>query len=372
MRISSAEWERVISHYANPRIVNTPAYRLARFLRDDEAARDLVFGWIERQAVKAMDRGNTLTGALLTNICKRTSLEALIHDHTGASVRLIRAGVRYEKRLAEYQNMTGRLPVRSVREQLWDETVDRDIERQKTAIAKRIAQGAHRGEMVWLPYHDGRSSNPNATRLSTMGGLFEWESLFNRSTRQFIQGPDMREDTDPALANIPCSDESFTPDLAWLEDHHISLDMIAHLSMEDYEALNVDPSILLPSLITEGQTGEDRFADLTGMLGDATVARALMDANQRVPTRTLLIHAGMRRRCVETGLVFERLVRAYPDDNMMSLWRQACQQTGKRGLSADVAGYREYCRQTTCILEWCQNRLHQGKSLRLVRTLARV
>ncbi|MBT1162736.1 hypothetical protein [Bifidobacterium sp. SO1] len=376
MRIAPSEWERVLYRYSNPRIPNTPAWKLACFLRDDRLASEMVANWIEDQAVKAMERGNVMTGALLTNICRRTSLETLIHQHTGASVRLIRAGSRYEKRLAAYMaDHSGRCPSRSIRERLWDEAVDADIERQRKAIAKREAErrkkaeaeGDERkdekrkpGEIVWLPYHDGRSSRPGATVVSSMGGLREWDALFESRERHFLEGDDHRADSDPALAYR--DEPEFIPDAIWLEEHHVTVDMLARLTVEDCRMLGVDPmSLPLP----RGAKRTEALQNLTGLLGDPMLASALRKANPRMRTRMMLNRIGMLRRCAETGLLFEKLSREHPEWDVMRSWHVACRTLGVRGMRETVEDYREYCRQATDAAEWCRVRLDARRSLQV-------
>lgn len=92
-----AQWERIISRYADPARSNSPAGRIAGLLRDDARASDLVREWVEDQAMRCMAKGQTVTPTLLTMICKRCSKEAILHRELGVSVKLLRAGAAYEK-----------------------------------------------------------------------------------------------------------------------------------------------------------------------------------------------------------------------------------------------------------------------------------
>lgn len=87
-----AQWERIISRYADPARSNSPAGRVAGLLRDDARASDLVREWVEDQAMRCMAKGQTVTPTLLTMICKRCSKEAILHRELGVSVKLLRAG----------------------------------------------------------------------------------------------------------------------------------------------------------------------------------------------------------------------------------------------------------------------------------------
>ncbi|MGN2359653.1 hypothetical protein ACTFPW_09830, partial [Bifidobacterium longum subsp. longum] len=90
-----AQWERIISRYADPARSNSPAGRVAALLRDDARASDLVREWVEDQAMRCMAKGQTVTPTLLTMICKRCSKEAILHRELGVSVKLLRAGAAY-------------------------------------------------------------------------------------------------------------------------------------------------------------------------------------------------------------------------------------------------------------------------------------
>ena len=107
--------------------------------------------------MRCMAKGQTVTPTLLTMICKRCSKEAILHRELGVSVKLLRAGAAYEKRLAEYRNdHASAHPSRPVRERLWDEAVDAHIHGQ-------MERGV--SSLVFLPYHDGRNSRPGSSNL---------------------------------------------------------------------------------------------------------------------------------------------------------------------------------------------------------------
>lgn len=226
-----AQWERIISRYADPTRSNSPAGRVAGLLRDDARASDLVREWIEDQAMRCMAKGQTVTPTLLTMICKRCSKEAILHRELGVSVKLLRAGAAYEKRLAEYRNdHASAHPSRPVRERLWDEAVDAHIHGQ-------MERGV--SSLVFLPYHDGRNSRPGSSNLLACGGLPEWEALFGAKRRRFAPLEDVDEDHDPALMDHAAG-EPFEVTAEWLERHGITPVMLNRLTDTELAVLGVD------------------------------------------------------------------------------------------------------------------------------------
>ena len=256
-----AQWERIISRYADPTRSNSPAGRVAGLLRDDARASDLVREWIEDQAMRCMAKGQTVTPTLLTMICKRCSKEAILHRELGVSVKLLRAGAAYEKRLAEYRNdHASGCPPRAVRERLWDEAVDAHIHGQ-------MERGV--SSLVFLPYHDGRNSRPGSSNLLACGGLPEWEALFGAKRRRFAPLEDVDEDHDPALMDHT-GGMPFEVTAEWLERHGITPVMLNRLTDTELAVLGVD--VRSARLESAGEPGPGgRPADAGGR-GDPPLA----------------------------------------------------------------------------------------------------
>lgn len=337
-----AQWERIVGHACNPVIPNTPAARLAAFLRDDDRASELVRQWIEDEAIKCMDKGQTVSAALLTRICRRVSIERLIHDEAGVPVKLLRAGARYEALLAERRS-GGADPDRRARERIWDEAIDRERDRQ--------TEGVRSGRIrfpVYLPYHDGRNSRPGSDNTLGCGGLTEWEDLFRPRVRRFAPLPDMPEDTDIALASTR-GVERFQVTAAWLAAHGVDRAMVAGLGADELEAMGVDPQSVLD--VASGVSCTGLAGDVDLVLRDPDMSRAVASGMPEGATAPdALERVGMPRNIAAAALAVER----WSDANDVTDPAAMAREWARRGSPGD---YRSYLRLVSDILERLRSRV---------------
>lgn len=248
-----AEYNRTLAHYTNPHLKDTPAEKLDRLLRDPETSRALVCDWIESNVVRMTRDGYVMTPALLTRVCRRVSIEALIHQRYGVSVRQVRAGCRYERALA------GRRLPRAEREQVWDEAVRADLDRQ-------IAKG--NANLVYLPLHDGATLRPTSLP-NPRHGLDRWEEMFGR--RGPVQLPEWADETVGSDRTVACGSH-FRPTAAWLAEHGVDERMLAGLDEAELRSMGVDPDAARRSLAERPKTRA-----LARTLGDEGLAKALAE-----------------------------------------------------------------------------------------------
>lgn len=328
-----AQWERIISRYADPTRSNSPAGRVAGLLRDDARASDLVREWIEDQAMRCMAKGQTVTPTLLTMICKRCSKEAILHRELGVSVKLLRAGAAYEKRLAEYRNdHASAHPSRPVRERLWDEAVDAHIHGQ-------MERGV--SSLVFLPYHDGRNSRPGSSNLLACGGLPEWEALFGAKRRRFAPLEDVDEDHDPALMDHAAG-EPFEVTAEWLERHGITPVMLNRLTDTELAVLGVD--VRSARLEAAGGVLDGVAGRLDLVLDDPRASRALAAGRPMLGAVEILHSLGMGMGMIRAGMRLGRWSRAggvHDPDMLRAAWDRI---PGRGG------AYSEYLRAVSDIL----------------------
>lgn len=329
-----AQWERIISRYADPARSNSPAGRVAGLLRDDARASDLVREWVEDQAMRCMAKGQTVTPTLLTMICKRCSKEAILHRELGVSVKLLRAGAAYERRLAEYRNdhASGR-PPRAVRERLWDEAVDAHIHGQ-------MERGV--SSMVFLPYHDGRNSRPGSSNLLACGGLPEWEALFGAKRRRFAPLEDVDEDHDPALMDHT-GGEPFEVTAEWLERHGITPAMLNRLTDTELAVLGVD--VRSARLESAGGVLDGVAGRLDLILDDPRASQALAAGRPMLGAVEILHSLGMDVGMIRAGMRLGRWSRA-GDVHGPDMLRTAWDRIPGRG-----GTYDEYLRAVSDILD---------------------
>ena len=338
-----AEWERIVARFSNPRHPGSPAAAVAACLHDDVRAEELVRQWIEEEALKCLAKGQTVTPALLVRIGRRTSREALLHRASGVSVRLVRAGDAYERRLAARRSADPSPVSRAERETIWDEAVDDHIEGQRR-------RNGH--VSIWLPYHDGASSNPAARRrVSSLGGLDEWEALFSQGVDRFIED----EERERALA---CADQPrFEATAEWLSEHGVDAASLVAIPRADLAAWGVDPDAV--ERLCAARPASGPLGALTLAMREPALARALMEANPGVDAARLLARAGgMPTRLAATGLVFERLA----EDGLArrDAWDEACARMGAKATHPGDAGWRDWCRGVTDACEWVRGCVEAG------------
>lgn len=338
-----AEWERILARFSDPHRPGSPAAAVAACLHDDVRAEELTRQWIEEEAMKCLAKGQTVTPVLLTRIGKRTSREALLHRASGVSVRLVRAGDAYERRLAARRSADPAPVSRAEREAIWDEAVDDHLEGQRRRNG-RVS--------IWLPYHDGGSSNPGAARrVSSLGGLDEWEALFAQGVDQFIDD----EERERALA---CADlPHFEATAEWLSEHGVDAAALAAIPRADLAAWGVDADAV--ERLCAARPASGPLGALTLAMREPAAARALREANPGVDAATLLARAGgMPTRLAATGLVFERLL----DEGLArrDAWDEACARMGAKATHPGDAGWRDWCRGVTDACEWVRGRMAEG------------
>ncbi|WP_157826611.1 hypothetical protein [Bifidobacterium breve] len=335
-----AEWERIVGHYSNPNKPGTPAYRLARFIQDDARASELVRQWIEDEAIKALNKGHDVAPELLTDICKRVSLEALTHRALGVSVKLIRAGVLYEKAKARYQASVDPHPSREDEERIWDGAIDRENARQQ-----RLVDAGRIRNRTWLPYHDSTNSRPGANRAPvSSGGLDEWRLMFEpHKPVRFAPFDDMDEDHDRALADrTPVERFEVTAD--WCSEHGITLETIAAMSESELLAMGVDPQSVRDIASGHGLDGEAGRLDL--VLHDTALSVELAERNPKSSATAILVRAGLSRRLADFALAFEKRMR---DEGVSSPARMAREWEASR--SRAMPDYHGYLRRVAGIVE---------------------
>ena len=107
LKISRADMADILERYSNPSYGGRPAGRLDAVLHDPARSRDLVVNWIFTQTKLSIMRGNVITPQLFLLICKRVSIEALLHDSLGLPASLHRAGCLFEKERLQWSRSMG-------------------------------------------------------------------------------------------------------------------------------------------------------------------------------------------------------------------------------------------------------------------------
>lgn len=333
MHISPSDFAGILSRYANPHAGGMPAGRVNAVLHDPTTSRELVVDWILTQVKMCVIRGDTLTPQLLMRICRRVSIETILHQALGIPVRLERAGCLFENARGLWEQNHGGPAPRRLWARLWDDAVRshmlKSVERQRRGEIRSV---------VWLPLSDGRSSNPDRPYMMRCGGLDAWTET--------IHTPRMRDmDETVQLADRAHAAETFTPDEEWMRRHGVTASMVDRLDRRELDSLNVN----LPDVDDDRPlTGKAAVLDL--IVQDAAFARRL--ATERGSAASILVRHGMREEYARTGIVFERLLVTRPGLGRERTWRLACRmlETRKPGCAAPENGLMEYVTQVTDLL----------------------
>lgn len=324
----------ILERYANPAYGSRPAGRLNAVLHDPPRSRDLVVNWIFTQTKLAIMRGDVITPKLFLLICKRVSIEALLHDSLGLPASLHRAGCLFENARGRWEQEHGRAPSRHLWARIWD-----------TAVRRRMADMVRRraaGEVKtirWLPLADGRCSNPDNPYPMSCGGLDAWMSVIHRPRERELDAMPVQP-ADPRRTVEP-----FVPTMEWAARHHIDPSLIRGMDARELEDMNVDASALEP---TPAPTG--RFAALDLVVQDRDVA-AILDGEEGCAVDILARH-GMCERCARTGIVYERLLRDNPASGRRAAWERACRmlEACRPGSAARGDGLDEYLHEVADLL----------------------
>ena len=316
-----AEYARILDHYSNPDLKDTPAEKLNRLLGDGEASRHLVCDWIESNVVRMTRAGYTMTPMLLVRVCRRVSIEALIHKHYGVSVRQIRAGSRYERALA------GRRLPRADRERVWDEAVRADLARQ-------IAKG--NANLVHLPLHDGSTLRPGS-RPNARHGLDAWERMFDR--RGPVSMPAWAEETFSSDRTVASGTPGggFRVTAAWLAEHGVDERTLARLDAADLRDMGVEPDMLRRAA-RERFAGTPKARALARVLDDRTLALELSARTPGLTAVRALARLGVDEAWARTAVAMTRM----GDD--AAAWDRARMKAGTERLPSGGAGLLE-CRR---------------------------
>lgn len=244
--ISAEEWHTILSWATNPFSPSSPTFRLSKTILDDVLAADLVTGWIYRETQKAAERGDTINPRLFKRICRRVSLEALLHQEFGLPVNQIRAASLYNKRRATLFVLDGKKMTPSQQAECWNTAVREHMLKQQEKLK--------RGEIKtlrWLPLADGASSNPTSTKGANPElGLEAWNRFIGerKHTSGFFNTSEINTTDNESFAvsahNIAHHTEPVDINASWLAEHGITPAMIAELSDEQLEDMGLDPQLL--------------------------------------------------------------------------------------------------------------------------------
>lgn len=324
----------ILERYSNPSYGGRPAGRLDAVLHDPARSRDLVVNWIFTQTKLSIMRGNVITPQLFLLICKRVSIEALLHDSLGLPASLHRAGCLFEKERGLWEQEHGRAPSRRIWPQLWDAAVRRHM-----AGSMRKLMDGRTKTIRWLPLADGRCSNPDKPYPMSCGGLDAWMSVIHRPRARELDAMDVPP-ADPRRTVEP-----FRPDTEWAERHGVDPSRITGMDSRELDDMNVDASALEPTPAPSA-----RFAALDLIVQDHDVAAGL-DAEEGCAVDILARH-GMCERCARTGIVYERLLRDDPRLGREAAWRRACRmlEACRPGSAARGDGLGEYLHEVADLL----------------------
>lgn len=246
--LTSARMGQIINYYANPSRPGTPAYRLARLICDNQATHDITIDLIQESVLARLRNhpDRPLTEKELSGICTRLGLERVLQRRFHIPASLYRAALLYIRALKD-RGLKPQHTDRTERARIWDEAVRAHM----TIQHRRLLDGS-RSSIRWLPLSDGTTSNPNTPgRAMSCGGLDEWERLQRQwtghDTRSFScdKGAFHDQTAFAVPSNIETQlfeDEPFTPDLAWLEAHGITVERARRLSDRELEDAGVDPA----------------------------------------------------------------------------------------------------------------------------------
>lgn len=247
--ISAEEWHTILAWATNPFSPSSPTFRLSKTILDDVLAADLVTGWIYRETQKAAERGDTINPRLFKRICRRVSLEALLHQEFGLPVNQIRAASLYNKRRATLFVLDGKKMTAEQQAECWNTAVREHMVKQQEKFK--------RGEihsLRWLPLADGTSSNPTSTKPANPHlGLEAWNRFIStrRNTTDFYNHTEINSTDNESFAVSAYSvahygelEEPVDINAQWLAEHGITSAMIAQLSDEQLEDMGLDSQLL--------------------------------------------------------------------------------------------------------------------------------
>lgn len=319
--VGGAEYRAILARYTDARPgAGTKASRLNGLIHNEETSSSLVRRWIEENAIdQVRDKHRVLSAALLTNVCKRCSVERILHERYGLGVDLIRAASLFESEADRLRRLNTPCPQEAERD-LWDMVVRRDAARQ-IADAR---EGRRSSPPRFMPLADGTSSNPTRPGVrKACGGYDEWKAFLNRlDPDAAIQGHhEDPEGRDAEWTPTDGVDHTSGPviDADWLARHHAT--PAAALGLEDSR----------------------RLARLYLVLGDVTLARRVdMAADPSERVRDILRHLGLTDRESRTGERFELLMRRHPKADRLKAWNHACAHSGVHHATPGRAGLRRY------------------------------
>ena len=324
--VSGDEYRAIVDRFADPTAGReSKASQLNGLIHNPDASSMLVRQWIEENVVDQIrDKGNTLTAAFLVNVCKRCSIERILHERYGFGVDLIRAATLFERERARLVKAGTPCPLNEERD-LWDEMVRRDVDRQ---LAEYEA-GRRKSPPRYMPLADGTTSNPNpgcAGRRKACGGYDEWKAFVDRfdpeaayQSRYATLDEEEREWT-PSDG----IDHTATPviNADWLASHHATA--MAALGLDSPDA-------------------SPRLKRLYLILGDITLARTVdRIADPGVRSRDILRRLGLSDREARTGLRYELILRRHPNADRLKAWNHACAHSGVHHASPGRAMLRRY------------------------------
>lgn len=172
--IGGAEYRDIFARYTNTAPdAHTPASRLNGLIGNEDVSASLVRQWIIEKSIDLVrDKHLTLTAALFTKVCKRTSVESLIHKRFNVSVDLVRAADLYESRRRELEIAGTSCPAGFERE-LWNTVVRDEIDRQQADYDA----GRRKSHPRWLRWpterpRTRRPASPCSAAAMTRGRRF--------------------------------------------------------------------------------------------------------------------------------------------------------------------------------------------------------
>lgn len=318
--ISGSEYRDILARYSNPKHVGTPAAKLNSLIRNEEVSSTLVRQWATEKSIDLVrNKHLTLTPALFVNVCKRTSIEALLHERYDLSVDLIRAASLYEKRRRAFTAEHGRLSDETERK-LWTIAVQDEISRQQADWES----GRRKTHPRWMPLADGTSSNPQSTSRMACGGYDAWQSFLHRVNPDRTVQPYHETPNGSSIEWSPSDgiDHTSTPvlDADWMASHGIN-------RMSVLSTIPTTPRLKQLYLIL-GDMHFARLADQTARPGERA--------------RDILRRLGLSDRETRTGVRYEILMLRYPNADKVKAWNWACAHTGTHHASPGHAMHRRY------------------------------
>ena len=319
--IGGAEYRDILARYTNTAPGSrTPAARLDGLISNEDVSSSLVRQWIIEKSIDLVrDKHLTLTAALFTQVCKCTSVEALIHERYGISVDLIRAADLYESRRRELQAAGTPCPAGFERE-LWDTVIRIEIDRQQADFDA----GRRKSHPRWLPLADGSSTNPRTGRPMACGGYDAWQAFLHRVN------PDAAMQARRVAPSGDVTEWTPSDGIDHTSAPVIDADWMARHGIDRTTALDVD-------------SATPRLKQLYLILGDMTLARlADRTAQDGERARDVLRRLGLSDRETRTGVRFELLMLRHPKADRVKAWNWACAHAGTHHAGPGRAMLRRY------------------------------